>query len=326
MRTYAQFKKLLFKIVYDAFHIIYLIYKLFVIITILCYVIYDFRINEVFMIFNKFVSMVFIINMMLENSFASQYQDIVTGRLQCDFSTLTYEVSLSKTSPLSKKFRLLCLMKDESSDDESDSSEGTYTVNDSPWLYNTNCRDRFLDSFSRQINELNGGLPSLGYVKNLASHIESISNMLITSEEQFLKINKSSIGVVTSLRFEGFSLSENFFSHFSEIIKGEFYKIEFINCSLEEGIAFADILDSCNTINLSIINCSITESDLAEVLMRINPYCIKNIDLSRNHFASSVIETLKSKILGRLSLNAICLDGTDLDLELVSQIKGICHE
>lgn len=278
------------------------------------------------MIFNKFVSMVFIINMMLENSFASQYQDIVTGRLQCDFSTLTYEVSLSKTSPLSKKFRLLCLMKDESSDDESDSSEGTYTINDSPWLYNTNCRDRFLDSFSRQINELNGGLPSLGYVKNLASHIESISNMLITSEEQFLKINESNIGVVTSLRFEGFSLSENFFSHFSEIIKGEFCKIEFINCSLEEGIAFADILDSCNTINLSIINCSITESDLAEVLMRINPYCIKNIDLSGNNFDNHVIEVLKNKISDRLSLDSINLEMTGLSLDLISQVKELCHE
>ncbi len=300
--------------------------KLFVIIIFLCYIIYDLRINGVFMVFNKLISMVFIVNMMLGNSLASQHQDIVKGRLQCDFSTLTYEVSLCKPSPLSKKFRLLCHMKDESSDDESDSSEGTYTVNDSPWLYNTNCRDKFLDNFSRQINKLKGGLPSLGYVKNLASYIESISNMLITSEEQFLKIDKSNISFVTGLRFEGFSLSENFFSHFSEIIEGEFYKIEFINCSLEEGITFADILDSCNTINLSIINCSINESDLAEVLMRINPYCIKNIDLSKNRFTSSVIETLKSKILGRLSLNTICLNDTGLDLELVSQIKSICHE
>ena len=60
--------------------------------------------------------------------------------------------------------------------------------------------------------------------------------------------------------------------------------------------------------------------------MRINPYCIKNIDLSKNRFTSSVIETLKSKILGRLSLNTICLNDTGLDLELVSQIKSICHE
>ena len=80
--------------------------KLFVIIIFLCYIIYDLRINGVFMVFNKLISMVFIVNMMLGNSLASQHQDIVKGRLQCDFSTLTYEVSLCKTSPLSKKFRL----------------------------------------------------------------------------------------------------------------------------------------------------------------------------------------------------------------------------
>lgn len=278
------------------------------------------------MIFNKLISMMLIVNMMLGNSFASQYQNIVKGRLQCDFSTLTYEVSLSKTSPLSKNFRLLCHMKDESSDNESDSSEGTYTMNDSPWLYNANCRDRFLDSFSQQIDELKGGLPSLRYVKKLASDIESVSNMLITSEEQFLKINKSDISIVASLKFEGFSLSENFFSHFSKIIEGEFYKIEFIKCSLEEGITFADILDSCNVINLSIINCSILESDLAELLMRINPYCIKNIDLSGNSFDNHVIEVLKNKISGKLSLNSINLEMTGLSLDLISQVKELCHE
>lgn len=278
------------------------------------------------MILNKLIGAVFIVNMMLGNSFASQDQDIIKGRLQCDSSTLTYEVSLSKDSHLSKKFRLLCHMKDENSDDESDSSEGAYTVNDSPWLHNVSCRDKFLDGFSRKINELKGGLPSLSYVKKLASSIESISNMLITSEEQFLKINESDINVVANLRFEGFSLSENFFEHFSRIIKGEFYKIEFIRCSLEKDITFAEILDSCNVINLSIIDCSISEEDLAELLMRINPYCLKNIDLSENSFSDSMIEILKSKIRGRLSLNSINLEQSGLSAELISQIKGICNE
>lgn len=94
---------------------------------------------------------------------------------------------------------------------------------------------------------------------------EILSSRLITSEGDFLRINKSDISVVTSLKFEGINLSEDFFNHFCEIVEGEFNKIEFINCSLEEGITFAEILDSCNTINLSIINCSIAESDLAEV-------------------------------------------------------------
>lgn len=277
------------------------------------------------MTFKNLISVVFIVNIMLGNSFASQYQNIVKGSLQCDFSTLTYEVSLGK-SPLSKKFRLSCQMRDESSDDESDSSKCIYTVSDSPWLYNISCRDRFLDSFSKKINELKGALPSLEYVKKLANYIESISNMLITSEDQFLKINQSSISVVTSLRFEGFSLSENFFIHFSEIIKGEFYKIEFVRCSLEEGVTFADILDSCNVINLSIINCSILESDLDELLMRINAYCIKNIDLSENSFENHVIEILKSRISGRLSLNSINLEMTGLSLDLISQIQRLCHE
>ena len=155
----------------------------------------------------------------------------------------------------------------------------------------------------------------------------SFASMSITSEEQFLGISQSDIGRVTSLRFEGFSLSENFFRHFAETVEGEFYKIEFIKCPLEEGVTFADILDSCNVINLSIINCSILESDLEELLMRINPHCIKNIDLSENSFTSHVVEILKSKIIsGTLSLNSVNLEKTGLSSELISQIKGLCHE
>lgn len=151
-------------------------------------------------------------------------------------------------------------------------------------------------------------------------------SLLITSEDQFFEKNKSDIRYVTTLCFKGFSLSEKFFKHFTEIIEGEFYKIEFIDCPLEEGLTFGDILDSCNVIYLSIINCSITESDLSEVLIRINPYCIKNIDLSGNHFEGSVIKILKNKIDGRLSLKSINLERTDLDPKLIDQIKSLCHE
>lgn len=279
------------------------------------------------MVKNLLVStVIFVVNVILGDSLALQNEKIVKGTLQCDSSILSYEVKLSKISPTSKKFCILCHMHDESSDDESDSSEGSYTVNDAPWLHNETCRSIFLAAFSKQISGLNGGLPSISSVKKLVNDIKDMSSMLITNEDEFLKINKSDISIVTSLKFEGINLSEDFFNHFCEVVEGEFNKIEFINCSLEEGITFADILDSCNTINLSIINCSIAESDLAEVLLRINPHCIKNIDLSRNHFTNSVIEILKNKILGRLSLNTICLNDTGLDLESVSQIQSICHE
>ena len=60
--------------------------------------------------------------------------------------------------------------------------------------------------------------------------------------------------------------------------------------------------------------------------MRINPYCLKNIDLSENSFSDSMIEILKSKIRGRLSLNSINLEQSGLSAELISQIKGICNE
>ena len=85
---------------------------------------------------------VFCLSMGLINIFALQ------GRLQCDSSALIYEISLSPKTPLGKNFCLSCRIKYEDSDDESDSSEGSYTVKDSPWLHKAKCRDIFLERFS----------------------------------------------------------------------------------------------------------------------------------------------------------------------------------
>lgn len=260
---------------------------------------------------------VFCLSMGLVNIFA------LRGKLQCDSSALIYEISLSPKNPLSKNFCLLCHIKYEDSDDESESSEGSYTVKDSPWLHKAKCRDIFLEKFSQKIREQKGGLPSLDYIKGLVGDIEKLSNISITSGEQFLKINKGNIETTTSLKFEGITLNEDFFEHFCEIIEGEFDRIEFSGCRLEEGVTFAEILDSCNVTNLSIIDCSISDSDLAEVLIRINPYCIKNIDLSENVLEGFTMNVLEKELKTRLSLNSIKLEGTGLD---ATQLKNLCHE
>lgn len=260
---------------------------------------------------------VFCLSMGLVNIFA------LRGKLQCDSSALIYEISLSPKKPVGKNFCLLCHIKYEGSDDESDSSEGSYTVKDSPWLHKTKCRDIFLEKFSQKIREQKGGLPSLEYVKGLVEDIEKLSNISITSGDQFLEMNKENIETTTSLKFEGITLSEDFFEHFCEIVEGEFDRIEFSKCHLEGGVTFAEILDSCNVTNLSIIDCSISDSDLAEVLIRINPYCIKNIDLSENILGSFMMNVLEKELKTRLSLNSIKLEGTGLD---ATQLKSLCHE
>ena len=260
---------------------------------------------------------VFYLCMGLVNIFA------LRGRLQCDSSALIYEISLSPKNSLSKNFSLLCHVKYEGSDDESDSSEGSYTVKDSPWLHKTKCRDIFLENFSQKIKELKGGLPNLEYVKELVDSIEKLSNISITSGGQFLAMNKANIETTTSLKFEGITLNEDFFEQFCEIIEGEFDKIEFSGCHLEEGVTFAEILDSCNVTNLSIIDCSISDNDLAEVLIRINPYCIKNIDLSGNSLGECAMKALKKELGNRLCLNGIKLEGTGLD---VTHLEVLCHE
>ncbi len=260
---------------------------------------------------------VFCLSMGLVNIFA------LRGKLQCDSSALIYEISLSPQKTLGKNFCLLCHVKYENSDDESDSSEGSYTVKDSPWLHKTKCRDIFLEKFSQKIKELKGGLPSLEYVKGLVGDIEKLSNISITSGGQFMEMNKANIETTTSLTFEEVTLSEDFFEHFCEIVEGEFDRIEFSRCHLEEGVTFAEILDSCNVANLSIVECSISDDDLAETLIRINPYCIKNIDLSGNPLGAHAMEALREELGGRLCLNSIKLEGTGLD---VTQLEVLCHE
>lgn len=171
---------------------------------------------------------------------------------------------------------------------------------------------------------LKGGMPSLNCVRALVGNIGESSSVSITSEDRFLEMNNADINTITSLRFEGIALGEKFFEHFCEVMGGEFDRVEFARCNLEEGVTFAEILDSCNVVNLSIVDCSISGDDLAEVLMRINPYCIKTIDLSGSRFDRDVTDILKKELSSRLSLNSIKLDGTALvDL---SQLEGLCHE
>lgn len=280
-------------------------------------------IKEVSMFFYRFIiSAIFIADIVAENCFAIR-DEVIKGQLQSNSSTLIYEVRLS-TAP--KKTCISCRMQDESSSDESDSSEGTYTVSNAPWLYNTSCRGIFLREFSKAIVKLNGGLPSLTSIKTMASHVANLSNVSITSEKQFLEINGTQGKAITCLRFEGINLTERFFCHFSKIIDSELNKIEFIRCSLDEGVTFADILDGRSVINLSIINCSISEDDLSELLTRINSYCIKRIDLSENHLTSTVVPILKEKIRGTFSLTSINLEGNNLDSESILEIMSLCHE
>ena len=253
---------------------------------------------------------------------------VIKGKLECDSSVLTYAVSLKQDQALSKRFFLLCHMQDESSDDKINSFEWSYIVKDAPWLHNENCRDTFLEKFSEQITKNNGTLPNINCVKKLVKEIENNSmNMSITSEDQFLRKNKSDVKGIRILEFKNLKLNEEFFIHFNEIIEREFEfdKIEFIDCALIEGLTFAEILDSCNIINLSIINCSIAEDDLSEVLLRINPCSLKSINLSKNQFTESVIKMLKERIDDRLSLESINLKGTGLDSKLINQINNLCH-
>lgn len=109
---------------------------------------------------------------------------------------------------------------------------------------------------------------------------EQGSELIFDKVDEFLKATKKDICGREILKFNNIDLGWDFFEHFCETVDGEFQEISFENCPLKDGVTFAEILDSSNVVKLSIINCGITKSDLKEVLIRINPYCIRDIELA----------------------------------------------
>lgn len=83
--------------------------------------------------------------------------------------------------------------------------------------------------------------------------------------------------------------------------------IRCIDCPLEDDVAFAEILDSCTIEYLSIINCGLTREDLDKLLLRINPYMLRTLDISSNGFDESIAEILRSRIYGAFCLDSLIL-------------------
>jgi hypothetical protein len=145
----------------------------------------------------------------------------------------------------------------------------------------------------------------------------------ITSKDQFLQMGAQVRGV-NEIIFEGFTLDQDCFLHYCKVMTGEFNKIKFAGCSTSEGITFADILDSSNVVDLSIVSCSVTPDDLSEVLLRINPHAIKRIDISGNNFEESILfeQMLIERIRDIMSLDSLDLAGNRFSFEFITIIKS----
>ncbi len=255
-------------------------------------------------------AMTFLFFVMLECNACAQYE-ATNGMLQCGFSNFVYEVKLTETKKLSHGVCLFCSIKDESDCGKTNLSETTYEVDDVPYL-NDVCYGILLKRFVDKIVELEGGLPSIMCVKSMMDDVCK-NDICIDCNKKFLSMNGHDVDGVKNLVFQKIVLDEDFYYHFAKIIEGEFDRIKFIDCKLDEGVTFSNILDSCNVVNLEIINCGITEADASELLMRINPYCIKSINFSNNNFSKSIVEALKNVICGRIVLDDIDLGNETLN-------------
>ena len=105
--------------------------------------------------------------------------------------------------------------------------------------------------------------------------------------------------------------------------------MSFINC-ITDGVNFSDILDGCTVTDLAINGCNITATDLSEVLLRINAYAIKKIDISSNNLGTaseSIRKILVSKICGRMCLDELILSDNGFDSEFITDVTtSYCNQ
>ena len=146
----------------------------------------------------------------------------------------------------------------------------------------------------------------------------------ITSKDGFLE-KEALEARIKRITFEGFTLDQDFLSHYCKVMAREFYEIKFINCSTDEGLTFADILDSNSVVDLGVISCSVSLEDLSEVLLRINPHAIKKIDISSNNFGESELfkTTLIERIHGMMCLDSLNLAGNGFSSDFIENIKNL---
>lgn len=248
---------------------------------------------------------------------------------------LTYKITLAHKADLSTNDFCLEVVKLGS-----DSSISTkYDISNTPKLNDLKLQKELLDALSQKIKNIEEGqLPSPEDVKELISSIVTIdiakplteskgiieaiaeissleetsvseaekqgNELVFETKEAFLDKTKEDICGRKTLKFNGIDLDEEFFEHFCETVYGEFQEISFENCPLTEGVTFAEILDSCNVVKLSITNCGIIEKDLKEVLIRINPYCISDIKVAGKPLNVDVVGRLKQEFGYRFCLDS----------------------
>lgn len=159
-----------------------------------------------------------------------------------------------------------------------------------------------------------------GVQDHIKDHINRIKNdenhgiKEINSTDDFLKLTKDDIEKLKRISFKRCLLNTNFSDHVDVACIGHIDTIEFIDCILDNGMQFAEILDSACNKHISIINCGLTDDDLVGVLRRMGSTSIDTMDLSNNLLTKDVISKLDKIIDGYgLGITSIKLYGNSIE-------------
>ena len=129
----------------------------------------------------------------------------------------------------------------------------------------------------------------------------------IKAKGELLDMTENDVKGLGGLSFHGIVLDNEFVDQFYGIMPCTFTTIEFIDYVLNGRFGFTNILNSCTIKHLSIINYGLTKEDLDKLLLRINPYMLRTLDISGNGFDESIAEVLRSRIYGAFCLDSLIL-------------------
>lgn len=129
----------------------------------------------------------------------------------------------------------------------------------------------------------------------------------VKAKGELLSMTESDVKGLGGLLFHGIVLDNEFVDQFYGIMPCTFTTMEFIDYVLNGRFDFANILDSCTIKHLSIINYGLTKEDLDKLLLRINPYMLRTLDISSNGFDKSIIEVLRNRIYITFYLDSLIL-------------------
>ncbi len=259
---------------------------------------------------------------------------IKEGTFQCDQSIMSYKLEITPSSSRNK-INVLCHIQDSSQDGSSSDESGSlsldikYKIKNALWVNDAECVDTFLEDVSSKIVSLKGNAPSCDIMNKISDNIFSMKSKIVNTVKQFRKI-KDMKGI-QNIVFEGLDLNGDFLYCFNRVIIDPLCTIKFTNCKLQGKVTFAEILDSCNVKNLSIINCGLTDDDLINVLRRVGNTDIDTIDVSDNLLTKDVIPELDKRINSRgMSINrgGINLRGNEgITNEDIIQygMEDLCH-